>query len=737
MSAPQYVTGLGAGTIYSVLAFTPADSGSNGLDVVYRVDGNPGDIELSGGQPIAASAWSLHSGQIYKAICPVRPFTLYHNGLRITEARTPTKTIDTNYVATLSGYDITEGVSGSQATLQYKLGDIDPSTWNQADLRVTIWTIPGSSEADWFTDTKEVSGINTTTRRFSLVANTKFFVFDTPAGARYFCQGPLALLTAAGMWAWSGGVLYYWQNGGGAPGAGVVVPTVKRVVTMLGTDHTTRVSHIELRGLAVKESDFAADYQFGVPEPTTGYEYWNQNAAARQALVYLEHTDHITLTSPHLKNSGFCGLMMCGYAQNNVTTTPWIQHCGTYGYYIQGEAPGGGDVSKNNTLYGPIVGNCGELAGDGMGISINQSGHNQVTRFLVYLCTRNAVRVTGWIDTAAPDMYCNNNLVQYGRATDVSQDSGEDGAIGVSFTSRILASFQTIDNVMVNGVYPDPSMKDTTGSSPYGMFCDNQSNGQHISNFLAERVLGDLKGNNDSGGDVESNVSWLGGFDETLLDYAQIEVPADHPYRSQAGFLFFESFENGTGFDAWTPDFGTPVQSTAQAHEGTHSFLQNVANTCISRFLPRRIYGTVSAWFYDDASDTSVDAMMRADEKTFQAGDGFLSPSGSAGFRALGVETNTSTDHYTVWVPASTVTTIPRTTGWHHFEWDYTHAGWVAGRGLLNLPIDGSGCVMKIDGTVVAAVTGVRAVSQLAIGDFNRAGRVGTVYWDEILVSEF
>jgi hypothetical protein len=250
---------------------------------------------------------------------------------------------------------------------------------------------------------------------------------------------------------------------------------------------------------------------------------------------------------------------------------------------------------------------------------------------------------------------------------------------------------------------------------PNGLFCDDMSDGQRLTNILVTNTEGDAKRNNDSGSDVEANVSWQesGDFNDQLMDYPNIGALPTHTYKAAAAYRFSDSFEGG--FAQWTSARGTATASTAQAHDGRHSFAQDENGEVIYVLFPQRIYQAVGIWFYDDACDTSLDAMARVDERV-----GPYTWS-SAGWYAMGVDTTTSTTHYTRWVGATVATTsVARTTGWHHLTWSYA---------------DGSGVTMAIDGTAVATSTGVRSFNKIAIGDFYNAGRTGKVFWDDVELS--
>lgn len=183
---------------------------------------------------------------------------------------------------------------------------------------------------------------------------------------------------------------------------------------------------------------------------------------------------------------------------------------------------------------------------------------------------------------------------------------------------------------------------------------------------------------------------------------------------------FSDGLENGTG--NWTAGIGTVATSTTQAKDGTRSVVQSENGDVAWVKIENRHYKKASIWFYDDAADTTLEAMARVDEATYAAGS-FTTYNNTA-WRAIGVNTATSTTAYVVRVGATTYATgIARTTGWHQFQWDYT---------------SGAGPVLSIDGVAVFTARGAGSVRQfdiIAFGDFTAAdGNAGTVYWDKVEV---
>jgi len=160
------------------------------------------------------------------------------------------------------------------------------------------------------------------------------------------------------------------------------------------------------------------------------------------------------------------------------------------------------------------------------------------------------------------------------------------------------------------------------------------------------------------------------------------------------------------GLEGWE---GPGNPSTKQVHSGTSSHAVLGDREILTRNSAAQADGTVSAWFYDDAADTSM--MVAANASMGDSGDLF---------RALGVATPTSATHYVYRTGSAFVaTSIPRTTGWHKFEWVYGAGGSLE---------------MKIDGTTVATHANSPSFDRIQIGDWWADNRTGSVYFDDVSI---
>ncbi|THF78741.1 BNR-4 repeat-containing protein [Cohnella fermenti] len=188
--------------------------------------------------------------------------------------------------------------------------------------------------------------------------------------------------------------------------------------------------------------------------------------------------------------------------------------------------------------------------------------------------------------------------------------------------------------------------------------------------------------------------------DVTVQDW----LPGETPKVTAAIDLeFSDSFENG--FNSWTAAAGTPSMSQAQAHAGSRSYALDQDTDVIQLSLSAVANRAVTVWFYDDAADTSAQALAFAD--------------GNASSVALGVNTPTSTSQYIYRIGSVyTASGIARTTGWHSFGFDYR---------------SGNGVTLYIDGAVVITSTAETSFKRIALGDY-WAGSTGAFYYDDVSI---
>jgi len=187
----------------------------------------------------------------------------------------------------------------------------------------------------------------------------------------------------------------------------------------------------------------------------------------------------------------------------------------------------------------------------------------------------------------------------------------------------------------------------------------------------------------------------------------------DFPYPPD--FRFYDGFENGTFL--WKSYFGTPGTSTAQKKYGANSLGFDQDQDSVLRYFGATPQNrVVSLWFYDNAADTTQIIQANVDN--------------GATSIAIGVHTGVpgGTTNYVYRIGGTyTVTTIPRTTGWHQFVFDFR---------------SGSDVKLYIDPTPsnltpFATSTALTGFTQIILGDSWPDGQTAAgFYFDHIALAD-
>lgn len=718
-----------------------AASATNGHKIRVRSALGPGgSTRLLGGR-LLSGAWTAVGGGVYKHAVSGDFYTLYVDGLRATEARTPNKIYTVNHPIAQAPYFTTVGVGDSLTSLQYNPVDFDPSAWTLSDVRFYVWSGGGACGGGihpcaWFTDTVGPSSVNTVTKRFALAHETRHQLYAAGAGARYYAQGDYSFLDAANEWQHSPGASWVYSFGD-LTGHEVCQPTTKDVITFDGASGWT------LEGLSIECSDFTGWYRrsdpevIGVPPKCAHcssspsrldqlYDLEVELPAHRHGGVLVKGgANHIELLDTEVKATGYSGIFIDEDSTDITIQRLRAWRLGYNGVQVQGRYPSEGDTTKRIVIDDYKIRDVGELVGHGACVFANQAGNISVDHGACFDGPRDAVLLQAdvFVSSPATNIYSRNNEIRRSWFSDLGQDSGDMGAMGHAFYSvTALPSpvVNTMDNLLITGIFAHPSMPNY---APYCVYFDFQTKGQVGSNiWCGTNQGGDL--NDLSGGHTWTNVSFTGTFDETQLDCANIGPTSNYPevFRSDA-YGLSESFE--TGSIGWTDDGGTSTTTTLQSTDGSRSWVQDENDELLYQILPGRHACTVEADFYD-TMDTTFESMLAANETGGTSG-AWTTFTGVF-WRAVGVYTSFSTTNYVVRRSSNiTVTSKVRSLGWHHFKinYDRTTNGGVCGS------------VVSIDGTTVATYrNGVYDFNYVLIGDLRSAGGLsGTAYWDNVRVT--
>jgi hypothetical protein len=689
------------------VAFTDSDSGNNGYKVIYKNYDATGSARFIGGQLV--TGWTLHSGNIYKAnVGTSFTFeTLYENGRRADKARYPNR----SSVSSRATYLSSEGVNDSRTVLQYKSTDLGSiGSWNLSQAEVFIWS---GDRWDWFTDVVPITSVNTGTRQITLSQSTRYPINQSAFhvdGSRYFIQGSLDLLDQPGEFYLdkAAGYLYYWPRDGAISSQRIIAPRTKTIISVAGASDTSRAHDIEFSGLTIEGTDFTTWYRYGwVAAGDSGeshtypaYDRQIEMPIHRTGMVFLTNADHVSITNCVLRNSGYSAIYAKEYNQSHIISGNLIENVGYCGVVLQGRYAGEGDVVKNNLITNNLIRKIGELLGHAAGVRVQNASSNEVSYSEIHDTPRYAVTWGASIDIPKADIYAKDNIFRYLKIANGAQDSGDTAPIyawGISATAPYLTN--TVQQVTMANAYADTSMTDY---APYGVYMDNQTYGQTFTNVKLGSMQGGTMHNNQSGSHSQTNVSWVAGFNDSLMDYANIGTTSSFLYRD----LFGEGFESS--LIHWTTRKGTPTTSSTQKFAGATSFVSNQDTDVISHEFPTNRQRVVTIRFYDDATNVNSQVMARVSSGNWDDAAG----------RWLGVSTPTSTTNYVYRVGGTfTASSVARSTGWHELRWDYT---------------SGTKVDLFIDGTLVASPTGVTSYNYIAMGDWWADTRTSTCYFDEV-----
>jgi hypothetical protein len=520
--------------VTNTIVFTELDSGQNGFSVLYQVDGVPGSARFIGGEMV--SGWAPYSNGISVATVVGPVFhTLYENGHRARKARTPNLAYTNAFPMAQATYLRATGVNGSSTNLIYAAGDLNPTTWDLSGAQVMLWS--GGNWA-WFTDTVPIAGINPTNRLITLSQATRYPIYQSGVGSRYFVQGILALLDQPGEFHYdaTNSRLYYYPVDGPAAAQEIIVPRVQRILSFQGANESNRVSHLKFVGLGLEATDFTAWFRHawvnggdsGENHLYPQYDRQMNMPQHRAGMVYCENTDSLVFDGCELRNAGYSAFYWFGCNHSNTIQRCWLSHCGHSGVYLEGRYPGEGDVLRQNHITDTLIQDVGELVGSASGVDLMNCSSNEVAYCDIYNSPRYAVVFDAYVSITNADKYSRGNWMHHLRIHDCDQDSGDTAPI-YSWGSSTTTPYNqnTVEQTLIDDTWAHPSMTDVI---PDGVFMDNETLGQVFRNMEVRNSQGTAFRLNGANFPVLTNVSWQSGFSTNLMDYASIGVQSDFPY---------------------------------------------------------------------------------------------------------------------------------------------------------------------------------------------------------------
>jgi hypothetical protein len=735
------------------ITFDERDSGTNGYNIIYKNLGELAGAEMIGGK-VVDTPWKLvkrtgadadlpaaAEGKVYKTHVGTDVIfdTLYVNDRRATLARTQNLNKYKDFPSALTPYMKSAG--GVIGDLIYRDGDLDQESINgivnaqaRGDLDASVYMWDGGYW-DWMTDTIPVSAIDPASRKlvYKTVAGKPEMYrpkYATGTNARYFVQGNLGFLDVPGEYYFNKttGDLYYYPKGKIKDNE-IIIPTVKEVIRVEGSDRNHMVSNIEFSGLQFKDTNTTDWYAYGwnwgdagaglgfYPPEAKGstqpsYAEQTERIEFQYGVITLTNTKNITISKAHIKNSGMFGINLYLANKNTVIKDTLIEFTGHGGISVDGGYPGvagdknGDGYSRDNTITNTIVHDIGELIGQASGITIQQSSYNTVSHVEVYNSPRRGLFLTAGYSrnpnvsfpngdkdfNIMTDMYTHHNKFEYVYLHDAQQDGGDDGAFfacylykGKNYKPNYLSQ------AVIDSTGPNPTMVDF---GPNDINLDMGASGMELSNVKATNPMnfnievntitqyGDVIKFDNTNVNYGTHTNYIKDFDDSKMEYDKIGVTSAYPkeYLTDRELLteprdiyFKENFENGLDDTVWSTQNGQAKISTEFMSEGPLNGKQSLElldKTQVFKNFPEKLNKVVTVKMFDRQNNNL--ASYDSGHQNSARVTSIARVDEGKNIIGMGLDNNTA-DKYVIQIgDQKQATDIVRTFGWHELKFDYT-----------------------------------------------------------------
>lgn len=735
------------------IAFDERDSGTNGYNIIYRNLDALASAELIGGEPVDTE-WKLVNrtgadadlpavadGKVYKNHVGTDMIfdTLYVNDRRATLARTQNLAKYKVFPSALTPYMKSAG--GGIGDLIYRNGDLDPDSINgmvnaqaRGDLDASVYMWDGGYW-DWMTDTIPVSAIDTSSRKLvykTVPGKPEMYrpKYNTGTNARYFVQGNLGFLDVPGEYYFNKttGDLYYYPEGK-IEDHEFIIPRVKEVIRVEGSDREHMVSNIHFSGLQFKDTNTTDWYAYGwnwgdagaglgfYPPEAKGstqpsYAEQTERIEFQYGVITLTNTNNITISKAHIKNSGMFGINLYLANQNTTIKDSLIEFTGHGGISVDGGYPGvagdqnGDGYSRDNTITNTIVHDIGELIGQASGITIQQSSYNTVSHVEVYNSPRRGIFLTAGHsrnpNVAFPngdkdfnimtDMYTHHNKIEYVHLYDAQQDGGDDGAFFACYLYK-GANYKPnyLNQVLIDNTGPNPTMADF---GPNDMNLDMGASGMELSNVKATNPMnfnievntilqyGDVIKFDNTNVNYGKIANQIKEFDDSKMEYDKIGVTSEYPkqYLTDRDLLtepediyFKDNFENGLDDTVWSTQNGQAKISTEFMSEGPINekrSLELLDKTQTYKNFPEMLNKIVTVKMFDRQNNNL--ASYDSGHQNSARVTSIARVDDGKNIIGIGLDQATADKYIIQTGDKKEATDIVRTFGWHELKFDYT-----------------------------------------------------------------
>lgn len=308
-----------------------------------------------------------------------------------------------------SGYLNTLGVSNSDSTITW------PS--NSPYFPNTTFDVSNSQVfcnlgADWFTETRPITGIDITTRTINFQGSRNGVA---GCNGKAYIQGSTVWLDEPGEYALDtvNNLLYYWPYDSNSVLPDSTVPIVAAISTMpiqfqgsnipginTTSNNNTLTHNIILRSIEFRLSDFSPDGSYLIFPPGRPND---TPSPTDRGMIRIENSMNITIENCKLLNPGLSAIFIAGYAQNVVIDGNWIENAGFCGIATNGPYPNDPPYltatdaysNKNHIISNNLIYNVGTRVGHGAGVWLFQTGNTTITNNYIKESPRNGVGMYG------------------------------------------------------------------------------------------------------------------------------------------------------------------------------------------------------------------------------------------------------------------------------------------------------------------------------------------------------